>query len=128
MAAAVAICGAVSTASAQSLPSACAVAWNHGAPAAVRASIAARHPRGAFINSRVSVGTDTWAKGGSQSSTSAQGCGIQFILSNGDVLAVWSAWSGGRITKWAGPVRSSRPIPVPNNGSVRTDGTVGFHG
>ena len=115
-------------AAARSPQSACATAWNRSAPAALRASIAARHPLGVFIDSRTSVHTDTWSKGQAPSSAGGRGCGLQFALHGGRVLAVWGAWAGSTIVKWAGPVPSARPVAVPRNGSVHSDGTIGFHG
>ena len=111
--------------------SGCAVAWNRTAPPALRSSIAGDHPRGAFVNSAVSVGRVTWTdatKGGQSTSTSGPGCGIQFILASGRTLSVWGRWRDGGVPKWSGPVPSARPIPVPNNSNVHPDGTVGFHG
>jgi hypothetical protein len=123
-----AVCAIGSSASAQSVPSACARAWNHGAPAALRASIAARDPVGAFVDGRIAVGSLTWSKTGASSSSGARGCGIQFILGDGETLTVWGAWRGAVIVSWAGPVRSTRPLHAPNNSHVHADGTVGFHG
>jgi hypothetical protein len=109
-------------------PSTCAVAWNHEAGARLRALVVADHVRGAFINSRASVGVETWSKAGGTSSTGAAGCTIQFILPNKRLLLLWGAWSGTTIPKWTGPVPGALPIPVRGNASVRDDGTLGFHG
>jgi hypothetical protein len=109
--------------------SACAVAWNHGAPRALRARIVAAHPRGAFIDGAgASVGTVEWSKGGPVTRTQSRGCAIEFILSAGDTLMVSGAWSNGKIENWVGPVRSKRPMRVPDNTTVHPDGAVGFHG
>jgi hypothetical protein len=109
-------------------PSTCAVAWNHEAGARLRALVVADHVRGAFINSRASVGVDTWSKAGGTSSTSAPGCTIQFILPNQRLFLLWGAWTGTTITKWTGPVSSDLPMPGHGNARVHDDGTVGFHG
>jgi hypothetical protein len=90
--------------------------------------VAADHVRGAFINSRSSVGVDTWSKAGGTSSTNASGCTIQFILPNKRLLLLWVAWSGTAIPKWTGPVSSALPMPAHANARVHDDGTVGFHG
>jgi hypothetical protein len=84
--------------------------------------------RGAFIDARASVGTDTWTKTGGATSTSARGCSIQFILPSKRVLMVWGAWTARAISKWVGPVASSRVVSVPENARVRGDGSLGFHG
>jgi len=104
------------------------VAWNHGAPAKLRASIAAQRPSGAFVTDDVNVYSMSWTKHAVSTSTGAPGCGIQFILRDGRTLSVSGAWKTGGITTWVGPVRSNRPLPVPDNSTVRPDGTVGFHG
>jgi hypothetical protein len=117
---------AVSSASNLSQPSLCANIWNHSAPAALRAKIAAHKPRAAFISPRTSVTTYTWTKT-SQSSLSASACSIHFVLRDG-TLAVWGKLEGGHIARWLGPVPSKRPIRAPNNSSVHADGTVGYHG
>jgi hypothetical protein len=109
-------------------PSACALAWNHGVSATLRALVIRSHARAAFIDSRASVGTDTWTKGGGRTSTTSSGCSIQFILRSGKTLSVWGAWKAGSVTTWRGPVPSGRAVPVPDNARVHTDGTVGFHG
>jgi hypothetical protein len=41
---------------------------------------------------------------------------------------VWGAWKDATVSKWSGPVASTRPMPVPNNARVHSDGSVGFHG
>jgi hypothetical protein len=109
-------------------PSACALAWNHGAGATLRALVVRSHARAAFIDPRASIGTDTWTKAGGQSSTTTSGCSIQFILRTGKTLSVWGAWKAGSVATWHGPVASGRAVPVPDNARVHTDGTVGFHG
>jgi hypothetical protein len=119
---------ALATATAQTLPSRCATAWNRTAPHALRARIVASNPRGAFINPGGSTVTSvTWTKTG-QSSSSAPGCSIVFVLHDGHVLAVSGAWARGAVAKWIGPVASNRVIPLPTNTTVHPDGTVGFHG
>jgi hypothetical protein len=116
------------TATAGNIPVRCASAWNHTAPNALRARIVASHPRGAFIDPHgSSVMSVTWTKAG-QSSSSASGCGIQFVLHDGHVLAVWGAWANGGVAKWVGPVSSGRAVPLATNANVHADGTVGFHG
>jgi hypothetical protein len=107
--------------------SACAVAWNRSATAMLRRSIAAQHPKGAFIDAAV-VGTFDWSAGGRMHSSSGAGCGIQFILRTGRTLSVSGRWDGSRVANWSRPVASPRPIPVPDNSFVRADGTVAFHG
>jgi hypothetical protein len=111
----------------RSSPSACANAWNHGAPAALRARIVARKPTAAYISPQASVMSVSWTQT-AESSTSGPGCTIQFVLSHGRTLAVWGAWRRGGVLRWSGPVASNRAIRVPENGSVHADGTVGFHG
>jgi hypothetical protein len=112
----------------RSSPSACANAWNHGAPDALRARIVAGKPTAAFITSHVSVMSVSWTKT-TNASTGGPGCSIRFALGNGRTLAVWGAWqSGGRISCWSGPVESNRAIRFPRNSTVHADGTVGFHG
>jgi hypothetical protein len=113
----------------ESPASTCAVAWNHGSAVSLRMRVAAEHPRGAFINGGgVTIGTVTWSKGQSPAQTEGKGCAIQFILRDGRTLMVSGAWKDGLITRWVGPVASDRAIPVPDNATVHTDGTVGFHG
>jgi hypothetical protein len=114
-------------AAAQPSKSACAVAWNRSATAALRQSIAAQHPRGAFIDA-AEVGTFVWSAGGEAHSSSGMGCGIQFILGTGRTLSVSGRWNGSSVAGWSRPVASPRPITVPNNSTVHADGTVGFHG
>jgi hypothetical protein len=109
-------------------PSACAVAWNQGARAALRALIVKSHARGAFIDPSASIGTDRWTKAGGTTSTSSPGCAIQFILRGGRILSVFGSWKAGTVAAWRGPVPSGRVIPVPDNARVHRDGTVGFHG
>lgn len=109
--------------------STCAVAWNRGAAPSLRMKVAAEHPRGAFIGGgAVTIGTVTWSKAQAPTQTDATGCAIQFILRDGRTLMVSGAWKNGVITSWIGPVASNRTIPVPDNTTVHTDGTVGFHG
>jgi hypothetical protein len=109
-------------------PSACAVAWNQGARAQLRALIVQSRPRGAFIDPSLSIGTDRWTKAGGATSTSSRGCAIQFILRSGKILSVFGSWKAGTVSAWRGPVPSGRVIPVPDNARVHRDGTVGFHG
>jgi hypothetical protein len=108
--------------------SACAVAWNHGAPATLRSSIASDRPRGAFVTGQGTSLVVMWTKTGKYTTTPGDGCAIQFILGSGKTISVWGAWKDGAVLKWSGPVTSPRPYPVPNNSNVRADGTVGFHG
>jgi hypothetical protein len=110
-------------------PSACAVAWNHWAPPRLHKIVADSSARAAFIAERASVGTDTWSRTGGSTSTSSLGCSIQFVLpDHRGVLAVWGPWRSGTIRAWRGPVRDRRSLPLPQNGRVRADGTVGFTG
>jgi len=120
-------CAAAAQASTRPSKRACAVAWNRTATPALRCAIAAQHPRGAFVDVAATFGLD-WVKGGKATSTQSIGCGIDFILRNGRVLMVSGPWNGRAVSRWSGPVSSSRPLPVPNTANVRADGTVGFHG
>jgi len=122
--------GVALAAARQTTEGACAVAWNHGAKPSLRASIASVHPRGAFIDSsQVGIDKITWTKSSHTSiSTQSRGCSIQFILRTGRTLALFGSWKNGSITDWAGPIASTRRIPVPDNTTVHADGTVGFHG
>ena len=124
-----AACCPINAGAARPSASACAVAWNRSASHSLRTSIANEKPRGAFIDGGgTTVGTDTWSKGGKSTSTQRVGCGIDFILSSGKILAVSGPWSEAGVQRWTGPVASNRQIPLPNNTSVHADGTVGFHG
>lgn len=116
------------SAGAQTLPSRCATAWNKSAPSVLRERVMAANPRGAFINPNgSSVMSVSWTKT-SQSTRTAPGCSIQFVLRNGRSMVVWGALANGGVQKWFGPVKSSGAIPLPINTNVHTDGTVGFHG
>ena len=117
--------GALATVTAA--PSACAVAWNRDSSATLRSIVVTDKARGAFISSSVVTGLD-WTKNGRTRSTTGAGCSIQFILPSGRTLAVWGSWTRGSISRWLGPVLSTRAIPVPDNTSVHADGSVGFHG
>jgi hypothetical protein len=114
----------------QTPESACALAWNDDAKSSLRASVASMHPRGAFIHrSQVGIDRVTWTKSSHRSSSAqSRGCSIQFILRNGRTLALFGSWKDGSITRWVGPIASTKPIPVPDNTTVHADGTVGFHG
>jgi hypothetical protein len=123
----VALLSSPALAATQPSKSACAAAWNQSAGASLRASIAARHPKGAFVDI-ATVGTVQWVIGGKTQSSSRFGCGIQFILHSGRTLAVSGAWNGNAVPAWSGPVASNRPISLPLNTAVHADGTVAFRG
>jgi hypothetical protein len=118
----------VISAGASPSPAACAVAWNRWASAHLHAVIAKSDARAAFVDARATVGTDTFSKTGGTTSTSARGCSIQVVLPDKTLLTVWGPWQKGTIRSWHGPLRGSRPFPVPHNARVHSDGTVGFTG
>ncbi|MBV8080735.1 MAG: hypothetical protein JO186_10230 [Actinobacteria bacterium] len=125
LAAAVVAAVACGSAYAASVPSrrACVDAWNTTANPALRARVAAEHPKAAYVDSAVVIGVD-WVIGGKTRSASRTGCGIQFILANGHTLSVSGPWDGSTVSAWTHPVPSARVVPVPRNASVQPDGTV----
>ncbi|MFL5913297.1 MAG: hypothetical protein ACJ768_22355 [Gaiellaceae bacterium] len=118
----------VASAATSPSPAACAVAWNRWASPHLHALVARSNARAAFVDARVTVGTDTFSKTGGTTSTSARGCAIQVVLPDKTLLEVWGPWQNGTIRTWHGPVRGHRPFPVPHNARVHSDGTIGFTG
>lgn len=109
-------------------PAACAVAWNRWASPHLHSVVARSNARAAFVDARVTVGTDTFSRPGGATSTSARGCSIQIVLPDKTLLDVWGQWQNGTVRTWHGPVPSGRPIPVPHNARVHSDGAIGFTG
>jgi hypothetical protein len=109
-------------------PAACAAAWNRWASPHQRAVVGRSKARVAFVDARVTVGTDTFSLTGGTTSTSARGCGIQVVLPDKTLLEIWGAWQNGAVHAWHGPLHSRRRFPVPHNARVHGDGTIGFTG